>query len=69
MGEGAAPIEARIERELANGLGHIDRCLEGRDYLLGSELSGADVQLSFVGELACRWADRSRDPNLEAWVQ
>jgi glutathione S-transferase len=69
IGEGAAPIEARIERELANDLGYIDRCLGGRDYLLGSELSGADVQLSFVGELAGRWADRSRYPNLEAWVR
>ena len=42
-GEGAAPIEARIERELANDLGYTDRCLGDRDYLLGSELSGADL--------------------------
>jgi glutathione S-transferase len=27
IGEGAAAIEARIERELANDLGYIDRCL------------------------------------------
>jgi glutathione S-transferase len=41
----------------------------GRDYLLGSEFSGGDIQLSFVGELAGRWADRSRYPNLDAWVR
>ena len=55
IGEGAAPIEARIERELANDLGYTDRCLGDRDYLLGSELSVADIQLSSVGELAGRW--------------
>jgi glutathione S-transferase len=33
----------RGSSELANDLGYIDRCLGGRDYLLGSELSGADI--------------------------
>ena len=68
-GAGAGPIEAQIERELAKDLGYINGCLEGRDYLLGRELSGADIQLSFAGELAGRWTDRSKYPNLEAWVQ
>jgi glutathione S-transferase len=69
IGEAAAPIEDRIERELANDLGYINRCLGGRDYLLGSELSGADIQLSFVGELAGRWTDRPQYSNLDAWVR
>jgi glutathione S-transferase len=69
IGDGAAPIEARIERELVNDLGYVDTRLEARDYLLGNELSGADIQLSFVGELAGRWTDRSRYPNLDAWVR
>jgi glutathione S-transferase len=68
IGEGAAPIEARIERELANDLGYINHCLAGHDYLLGDGLSGADIQLSFAGELAGRWTDRTKYPNLEAWV-
>jgi glutathione S-transferase len=69
IGKAAAPIEARIERELANDLGYIDSHLAGRSYLLGHELSGADIQLSFVGELAGRWTDRSEYKNLEAWVR
>jgi glutathione S-transferase len=68
IGEGAAPIHSRIERELANDLGYIDGCLKARDYLLGNELSGADIQLSFVGELAGRWTDRTKYPSLEGWV-
>jgi len=69
IGKAAAPIEARIERELVNDLGYIDTRVEAGDYLLGNELSGADIQLSFVGELAGRWTDRSRYPNLDAWVR
>jgi glutathione S-transferase len=68
-GEGAAPIEARIEPEFANDLGYIDRCPGDRDYLLDSKLSGADIQMSFVGELAGRWTDRSRYPTLETRVR
>jgi glutathione S-transferase len=40
-----------------------------REYLLGNELTGADVQLSFVGEIAGTRANRSAYPNLEAWVR
>jgi hypothetical protein len=32
-------LDIQIEREFANDLGGIDRCLGGRDYLLDSELS------------------------------
>jgi glutathione S-transferase len=67
--DGAAPIGARIERELANDLGFIDAHLLGRDYLLGNELSGADIQLSFIGELAGRWTDRVNYAGLDAWVR
>jgi glutathione S-transferase len=69
IGAAAAPIKAHVERELANDLGYINGCLEGRDYLLGRELSGADIQLSFVGELSGRWTDRSKYVNLEAWIR
>ena len=37
--------------------------------MLGSEPSGADIELSFVGELAGRWTDRSRYPTLETRVR
>jgi glutathione S-transferase len=45
------------------------RQLEGRDYLLGEALTGADIQLSFVGELAGLRTDRAIYPNLDAWVR
>jgi glutathione S-transferase len=69
IGAGASAIEARIEQAMADDLSYIDSSLSLHDYLLGAALSGADIQLSFVGELAARWTDRSRYPNIEAWVR
>ncbi len=69
LGDAAAPLHPRIAGEIANHLGYIDSRLAGRDYLLGSELSGADIELSFVGELASVQNDCSGYPNLEAWVR
>jgi glutathione S-transferase len=69
LGEAGAPLAPRIESEIANHLGYVDRALQGRDYLLGAELTGADVQLSFVGEIAGSRADRAAYPALDAWVK
>jgi glutathione S-transferase len=69
LGEAGAPLGPRIESEIANHLGYIDMTLAGRDYLLGAELTGADIQLSFVGEVAAVRANRSAYPNLDAWVR
>lgn len=69
LGEAGAPLWPRIESEIANHLGYIDQSLQGRDWLLGSELSGADIQLSFVGEVAGARGNRERYPRLEAWVK
>jgi glutathione S-transferase len=65
----AAPLAPRIESEIANHLGHIDSRLAGRSYLLGDELSGADIQLSYVGEVAGVRANRAAYPHLDAWVR
>jgi glutathione S-transferase len=68
LGAAAAPLSPRIEGEIANHLGFIDAALVGQDYLLGPALTGADIQLSFVGEVASARSDRSAYPNLDAWV-
>jgi glutathione S-transferase len=67
LGEAGAPLQPRIESELANHLGYVDRALQGRQWLVGDSLSGADVQMSFVGEAARGL--RARYPNLDAWVR
>ncbi len=69
LGEGGIPLTPRIKSEIANHLGFINASLAGRDYLLGEELSGADVQMSFVGEVAHAYGKRAAHPHLDAWVR
>src|SRR5689334_25395641 len=50
--EAGAPLHPRIESEIANHLGYIEGALAGKEFLLGDELSGADIQASFIAEVA-----------------
>ncbi len=68
LGEAGTPLHARIESETANHLGYIDGALRGRQYLVGDELTGADIQMSFVGELAGVFGKRAGYPALEGWI-
>ena len=67
LGDAGAPLWPRIDSELANHLGFVNRALAGRDWLLGDALSGADVQMSFVGEAARGL--RASYPHIDAWVR
>jgi glutathione S-transferase len=69
LGEAGAPLVPRVESELANHLGYIDASLQGRGYLVGDGLTGADIQMSFVAELAGMFGKRAAYPNMEAWIQ
>ncbi len=69
LGEAGAPLHPRIESEMANHLGYLNDSLAGRDWLLGDELSGADVQLSFVGEVTGAFGRLDQYPNIKAWVE
>ena len=69
LGEAGTPLAPRIESELANHLGYVDKCLAERDWLVGDTLTGADVQMSFVGEAAGMRGNLERYPNLMAWVK
>ena len=67
LGDAAAPLAPRINSELANHLGYVNAALQGRDWLLGDALSGADIQMSFVGEAARTL--RTSYPAMDAWVR
>jgi glutathione S-transferase len=69
LGEAGAPLHPRIESEIANHLGYIDSALAGRQYFVGDALTGADIQMSFVGEVAGAFGKRSAYPNLDAWTK
>jgi glutathione S-transferase len=69
LGDAGAPLHPRINSQIADHLGYINQSLAGRDYLLGNDLTGADIELSFVGEFARLLGDSSPYPNLESWVR
>src|SRR5262249_43396597 len=48
LGDAAASIVPRIDANIAKHLSYIDRSVDGRDYLLGSDITAADVLLTFV---------------------
>jgi glutathione S-transferase len=68
LGEAAAPLKGRIDDEIANHLGYVDHALDGRPFLLGEAFTGADVQMSFVGEVAKAFGRLANLPNLAGWV-
>jgi glutathione S-transferase len=69
LGDAGAPLWPRIESEISNHLGYVEQALQGRQWLVGDALSGADIQMSFVGEVAGTRGNRVNYPNLDAWVK
>ena len=69
LGDAAAPLMPRIDGEIANHLAYIDGALKGRQFLVGDALTGADIQMSFVGEVAGAFGKRAEYPNLDAWTK
>jgi glutathione S-transferase len=69
LGEGAAPLKPRIDSEIARHLGFLEGELAGRDWLVGETLTGADIQMSFVGEIAGVFGLRTQYPAIDAWVK
>ena len=67
LGEASAPLRPRIDSEIDNHLGYVDKALAGKDYLMG-DFTAADVQMSFVGEVGRVFGRLATLPNLDAWV-
>ena len=69
LAEAAAPLKPRIDSEIDNHLGYVNGALQGRDYLMGGELTGADVQMSFVGEVGRAFGRLGPHPNIAGWIE
>jgi glutathione S-transferase len=68
LGEAGKPLHPRIESEVANYLGYLETALKLTPYLLGEEISGADIQMSFIGEFAKSQGMLHDYPGLSAWI-
>ena len=66
--EAGGPLHPRIDSEIANHLGYADGALEGKAFFVGQSLTGADIQMSFVGEMADVFNRLGPFSNLRAWL-
>jgi glutathione S-transferase len=66
--EAGAPLHPRIDSEMANHLGYVDSALKGKQFFVGDTLTGADIQMSFVGEMAKVFDKLGPYPDLSAWL-
>ncbi|MGZ7456467.1 glutathione S-transferase family protein [Pseudomonas sp. Ma2-10] len=69
LGEAGTPLHPRINSEVANYLSYLDTALSPSDYLLGDEFSGADIQMSFIGEIARAQGKLDDYPHIAAWIE
>ena len=69
LGEAAAPLGPRIDGEMQNHLGFLNDQLVSRDFFVGNDLTGADIQLIFVTQFAERFAGENAFPHLTAFNQ
>ncbi len=66
--EAGAPLHPRIKSEIANHLGYINGALAGRTFFVGETLSGADIAMSFVAEVARAQKTLADYPDFNAWL-
>ena len=68
LGAAAEPLTPRIGGEIDNNLAYIEASLADHDYIMAQGFTGADVQLSFVGEVARAFGRLAAYPKITAWV-
>lgn len=66
--DGGEPLQPRINSELENHLGFMNRALDNQDWFVGNEFSAADIQLSFVPQVGKLLYGLENFPNLEAFL-
>jgi glutathione S-transferase len=62
-----SPMDAAATEELERGLGYIGIMLGDRDWLMGDLFTAADIQMSFIPELARAVGAAGNHPQIEAW--
>ncbi|MBC7978449.1 MAG: glutathione S-transferase [Myxococcales bacterium] len=68
LGEKGEALHPRIESEIQNHLGYVESALGGQAFLMGDSLTGADIQMSFVCEVARAMRKLPAFPKLSAYL-
>lgn len=69
LGDAAAPLRPRIEDQMRSNLSYMSTELGERPFMLGFELTGADIMLGFVLEASGARGPLADYPNLVAYLQ
>jgi glutathione S-transferase len=68
LGEAGAPLQPRIQGEIDNHLGYVNDAMTGKDFIVGDKFTAADVQMSFVGEVARAFGKLGAFPAVDAYI-
>jgi glutathione S-transferase len=68
LGDAAAPLQPRIQSEIMNHMSYVEGALTGKSYLVADRLTGADIQMSFIGEIAKANGLGGMLPSTMAWL-
>ena len=67
--DGGEALQPRINSELDNHLGYLNAALDGRDWFVDGQFSAADVQISFIPQVATLLYGLEQFPNLASFLQ
>ncbi|WP_186766262.1 glutathione S-transferase family protein [Phaeobacter marinintestinus] len=69
LGEAAAPLQPRIQQEMANHYGYLETVIRPSGHFVLDDLSAADIMLSFPVSVLSRLGLEDSYPNLAAFNQ
>jgi glutathione S-transferase len=69
LGDAAAPLGPRIQEQIGSHVAYFAQCLGDNDWLVNNELSGADIMMSFIAEIAAMQGLGAHFPNVLAYAK
>lgn len=69
LGDGGAPLKPYVDMEIEKHLAYIEGALGDREFLVGDQLTGADVQIGFVLEAAAAGNRLADHPRLTRYLE
>lgn len=69
LGEAAAPLAPRIQEQIGAHVAYVSQCLGSNDWLVENQLSGADIMMSFIAEIASAQGLGAHFPNMLAYAK
>jgi len=69
LGEGGAPLQPRIQEQIGSHVAYFSARLGSNDWLIDNMLSGADIMMSFIAEIAAAQGLGAHFPNVAAYAK